>query len=108
MSTVNFAVSFGNSPPVPADTVVTDIEVNVTQPDGTSIQVPIAVIADAVSANVALTVTQVGAYSANVGAFDQHGNLIGQPATVSFSVAAPATIVVQIPASIVVTSIDPS
>lgn len=104
MSKVNFAITFGDSPQVPADTVVADIEVSVTNPDGTSQQVPVPAGATSVS----VTVTQIGNYTANVGAFDQHGNLIGQPATTAFTVAAPTTIVVQIPTAIAVTSVDPS
>lgn len=95
MSTVVFAIAYAAFD-APAGTVVSDTEINIVNPDGTSQQIAVP----AGSTSLSATVTQIGNYTANLGSFDQNGNAIGTPVSVSFVVAGSGTVSVQIPASI--------
>lgn len=96
MSDVTFAIAFADVSGFPAGSVVSHVDLTVLAPDGASTVRSLR--PDETSVTLAFDV--VGDYSATVQAIDASGALLGNPALAAFSISAPATVTLSLPASL--------
>lgn len=96
MATAN--ISYSDVSGFPAGSAVSAVNVAVTNPDATTQ----SLVATPGQTSVSFDATQVGAYSVSVQAVDANGVPLGTAATASFSVAAPQTVTLSLPATVAV------
>lgn len=96
MSTKNISISYADVPGFAAGTSVASVTLIVTDPSGVATNSSL----QPGQASTTYEATAVGSYAVSAQGVDQNGNLLGSPATTSFSVDAPATVTLSLPFSL--------
>lgn len=97
MSTID--ITYADVPGFPAGTAVAKIAVSVQKPDGSFDFID----ATPEQAEVEYSAATAGIYNVTVQALDSTGNALGTNVLATFTVAAPTTVTLRLPASVSVT-----